>query len=739
MSFKRMLFVALAACLLMSAVARAQEGEKGKGGDDVGQERLRGRVRAPELEGGRSWLNTDRPLTLAGLRGKVVLLDFWTYGCINCMHIIPDLRRLEEKYANQLVVIGVHSAKFENEKDTENIRRIILRYGLEHPVVNDADFLIWRAYAVNSWPTLAVIDTEGYFVGRATGEGNYDALDRVIGQLVEEARKRGTLDERPLKFALERAKVGDLPLAFPGKVLADEKGDRLFVSDTNHNRVVVTRLDGTLLDVIGSGQRGAQDGAFDAASFHRPQGLALDGDSLYVADTENHLIRRVDLKAHTVETIAGTGTQLLDFGVTGGPARSTAISSPWDLQVAGRSLYIAMAGPHQIWKLDLDRRQLSVFAGTGREARADGPRDESAFAQPSGLATDGRTLFVADAESNVIRAVMLDASKNDSASATKDDAAKLKTASLSSSSDSSSSVSSSSDSPSNSSVSPSASSGYEVETLVGGDLFDFGDRDGAGDDVRLQHPLGLALDGSRLFIADTYNHKVKLLDPRARTVRSFAGTGKPGQSDGAQSSFYEPGGLSVARGKLYIADTNNHAIRVIDLATKQTSTLILRGLEPPKSSAVAESSVADADGPNAEEIKLAPQRLVSGWDVKFVVDVALPAGYHVNPSAPQRCRVEVADGKTHISLSPIFSSERKGTSEEVVSSLTSKEVGLPLRIPMHTISPGASELRVRLTLYYCREDNTGTCRIKTLTWRAPVEVTDAPGAPHELKLLAKVE
>src|SRR3954466_7930000 len=247
-----------------------------------------GRVRAPELDGGRDWLNTDKPLSLAALKGKVVLLDFWTYGCVNCMHIIPDLKRLEQKYANQLVVIGVHSAKFSNEKETDNIRQIILRYELEHPVVNDADFTIWNAYSVRAWPTQYLIDPAGYIVGLVRGEGNYELLDAAIGKTVEEFRKRGELNEQPLSLALERAKVGDLPLAFPGKVLADEKSDRLFIADSNHNRIVVTKLDGTLVETIGAGARGAEDGAFETASFYRPQGLALDGDSLYVADTENH-------------------------------------------------------------------------------------------------------------------------------------------------------------------------------------------------------------------------------------------------------------------------------------------------------------------------------------------------------------------------------------------------------------------------------------------------------------------
>ena len=186
-------------------------------------------VHAPELTGGRGWLNTDKPLSLSALKGKVVLLDFWTYGCINCMHIIPDLKRLEHKYANQLVVIGVHSAKFENEKDTENIRRIILRYEIEHPIYNDANFTVWRSYGVNAWPTQVLIDPAGYIIGAVSGEGHYQLFDQVIAKTVAEFRKRGKLNEEPLRLALERAKVGDLPLAFPGKVLADAKGDRLFI------------------------------------------------------------------------------------------------------------------------------------------------------------------------------------------------------------------------------------------------------------------------------------------------------------------------------------------------------------------------------------------------------------------------------------------------------------------------------------------------------------------------------
>lgn len=715
----RRVFYAFALALLAACQAWAQASAAVKRGAFPVLYRQEERVRAPELEGGRGWLNTDAPLSLAALRGKVVLLDFWTYGCVNCMHVIPDLKRLEEKYSKQLVVVGVHSAKFENEKETENIRRIVLRYGIEHPVVNDADFRIWNSYAVRAWPTVVLIDPAGYVVGKASGEGHYDVLDKAIGQLVEDARARGTLDEQPLKFALERAKVGDLPLAFPGKILADARGDRLFIADTNHNRVVVTRLDGTLLDTIGSGVRGLTDGGFGNATFNRPQGLALEGDSLYIADTENHLIRRADLKAGRVETVAGTGEQSRDYSLSHGPARKTPLSSPWDLTLVGRALYVAMAGPHQIWKLDVDRSEVSLFAGTGREARNDGRRlgdfaDESVatFAQPSGLASDGKTLYVADAESNIIRAVSLGGDAG--GEGVKSGGAEVRTASLSSAAE-------------------------EVRTLAGGDLFDFGDRDGEGDEVRLQHPLGLALEGGRLFVADTYNHKIKTLDPRARKVSTFVGTGRPGQSDGERASFYEPGGLSVAKGKLYVADTNNHAVRVIDLSTRRTTTLAIRGLKPPAQPDASAESASDTSGPNAEELKLTRQRVGVG-DAALTVDVALPEGYHLNPSAPQRFIAEVAGDTSHLGFAGHeFTSSGRDRVVSARAEHKGKGLTLPIRFNLYAASPGASELSARLTLYYCREDDTGTCRIKTLVWRVPVEVTNESGAQREILLRAKVE
>ena len=620
------------------------------------------RQRAPELAGGTSWLNTDKPLSLAALKGKVVLLDFWTYGCINCIHILPDLKRLEEKYANQLVIIGVHSAKFDNEADTENIRKIVVRYGIEHPVVNDSDFKIWNAYKIIAYPGLVLIDPNGGIVQRWFGEGQFDEIGAEIEKLVTDFRAKGELREYPLKFALERAKIGDLPLAFPGKVLADAKSNRLFISDTNHNRVVITDLNGKLLDTIGNGKTALTDGNFQTASFNRPQGLALEGENLYVADTENHAIRKIDLRAKSVETISGNGKQAA-WRSTGGNAKTSQISSPWDLVKEGNSLYIAMAGTHQIWRLDFEKQTIAPFAGNGAEARLDGKLTASSFGQPSGIVSDGKSLFVADSETNVIRQISLQK--------------------------------------------------QTVETLAGGDLFEFGDEDGYADEVRLQHPLGVAIYNGKVLIADTYNHKIKLLNPAKQSVETFLGTGKSGQNDGAAATFYEPAGISVANDKLFVADTNNHAIRVVDLKTKKTVTLKIEGLTPPILTA-NESEIVE---PNLSVIKHPAQEISAKSENSLVFNLKFPEGFHLNQNAPNRYEVTTESGK----IIKIANAKQKFNS-------------VPLTVSFQAIKKGATVLRAKLNVYYCREDNTGVCLIKTLQWEIPLKIVSKKTSANRIEL-----
>ena len=432
------------------------------------------------------------------------------------------MRKLEEKFPRELAVIGVHSAKFTNEKDTENLRKAVLRHEIRHPVVNDADFKIFRAYGARGWPHLVLIDPEGRIVGQTGGEGNYEVLETNIKQLIEKFDKEGKIDRKELRFRIEEEKTAGL--RFPGKVFAT--ADRLFISDTGHHRIVIADHEGKVQAVVGSGTAGAKDGEFAVAQFHQPQGLTLDGDSLYVADVENHLVRRIDLKEKRVSTIAGTGKQV--YGRDSGDARKVPLNSPWDVIVNGGVLYIAMAGNHAIWAMDLAKGTIGPFAGDGRETLEDGPHRSASFNQPSGLTIIGDKLYVADSEVSGVREVDLDPRG-------------------------------------------------ETRTVVGTGLFDFGDVDGVGDAARLQHVLHVAAWDGKLLVADAYNHKIKVIDPKTRESKTFLGDGKRGADDGAKSRFNEPAGLAIAGGKLFIADTNNHAIRVVDLASGKASTMAISG------------------------------------------------------------------------------------------------------------------------------------------------------------------
>lgn len=518
---------------------------------------FRVKIPAPEFPKDMEWMNTKGPLELKDLRGKFVLLDFWTYCCINCIHILPELKKLEQEFPNQLVVIGVHSAKFDTEKEAQNIGEAILRYEIEHPVVNDDQMKIWNSFSVNSWPTMYLIDPEGNVVYLRRGEFKADDIRQVLNDAMAYYRENGSLDEKPIQFDLLAYSQDPTPLRFPGKILADEKSNRLFISDSNHNRIVITSLDGELQEVIGNGEIGSADGSYEEAQFDHPQGVALVQDTLYVADTENHLLRKIDLKEKKVTTIAGIGEQARNNwpGVSEnatvsslpdrfiGTPKTTAINSPWALWPRGDSLYIAMAGPHQIWKMKLDESEIGPYAGNGREDIVDGPllppvpyqQGFASFAQPSGLTSDGNSLFVADSEGSSIRAVPFD---------------------------------------------PEGS----VRTVIGtshlqyGRLFTFGDVDGPPKTAKLQHALGVCYVDGIIYTADTYNNKIKAVDAATGDVTTLVGIGEPGIADDP-AQFDEPAGISHANGKLYIADTNNHMIRVFDLETKKLSTLQIQGLK----------------------------------------------------------------------------------------------------------------------------------------------------------------
>jgi len=624
------------------------------------------RVMVPEFPAGAAWLNTEKPLSLRALRGKVVLLDFWTYGCINCMHILPDLKRLERKYPNELVVISVHTAKFVNEDETANIRNAVLRYNIEHPILNDAGRRYWDTLGVRVWPTQVLIDPAGYFVGAVTGEGQYDVVDRAIARVIQEAKVAGRLDTRPVRFALEAAKAPETPLWYPGKVLADTGtggSGKIFIADTNHNRIVIANASGEVEAVAGSGAVGKVDGAFDTAQFSSPQGMALrrapDGAlTLLVADTNNHSIRALDLRRGIVSTTAGTGKQASVVRKNlGGSALTTSLASPWDLLLEGDRLYIAMAGPHQIWAMDLTPGRVLPYAGSGMEARTDGALLTSAFAQPSGLASDGKRLFVADSEISAIRTVDLPGGAG------------------------------------------------QVRTIAGGDLFDFGDVDGPGATARLQHPLGVAYADGLLYIADTYNHKIKRFNVATGIVETFVGGGK-GEQDGAKAQFYEPGGISLAGKKLYVADTNNHRIRIVDVDTRAVTTLALKNLPRPLPAEPERAPAAESQ--EKDVVRVPTTQLAAGAAGELVLNLRLPAGYKLNADSPHRFEVRVEGQGVTLPRTTVPAADFK----------------LPLRLPLTSGKIGErGTVVLSTTVFYCSDKQT-LCRLKRLRFRAPFEVAE---------------
>ena len=432
---------------------------------------LKPRVRAPELRG-RGWLNTGgRALTIADLKGRFTLLDFWTFCCINCLHVLDELREVEEEYADELVIIGVHSPKFEHEADPDALAAAIERYDVRHPVLDDPELVTWQAYTARAWPTLVLIDPEGYVIAQYAGEGHAHAIKALLDDLVPRHREHGTLQPGDAPYVAPERHDGDM--RFPAKAIA-LPGKGFLVADAGHHSLVELAADAqTVVRRIGSGRRGNHDGPDGTAEFNEPNGLCLLPDKVatevgydvVVADTVNHTLRGVQLSTGEVSTLAGNGRQWMHGDGT------AALSSPWDVAWWHERVWIAMAGIHQLWTFDPLARRVEVAAGTTNEGLVDGAPQEAWFAQPSGLAADGERLWVADAEASALRWVDAEG----------------------------------------------------VHTAVGQGLFDFGFRDGSAGQALFQHPLGVAVlpDGT-VAVADTYNHAVRRYDPVSTEVMTLA-------------------------------------------------------------------------------------------------------------------------------------------------------------------------------------------------------------------------
>ncbi len=541
------------------------------------------RVAVPGFDGATSWLNVDHALTLKELAGHVAVVDFWTSCCINCLQTLPTLAAIEDEFANDPVaVVGVHSPKFDAETERARLSDAVRQYSIRHPVAVDGSMKIWNAWGVDAWPTIVVLDTKGRAVWIGSGEPKRDELEAVIRSALAEGKKNGSLVSTKIQgISPEKDDTG--VLAFPGKITAFAGG--LAVSDTGHHRIVLTDASGKVTDVVGSGLAGNTDGSFAEASFRKPQGVTRLGNVIYVADTENHELRAIDLDKKNVTTVAGTGELGRGFLHGSTPARQAQLRSPWDVLAIGDKVYVALAGDHQIAVFDPKAETMSLFAGDGHERRQDGVGEGASFAQPSGLATDGKSLFVADSETSSIRAV------------------DLKTAA--------------------------------VRTVVGKDLFVFGDVDGKANDVRLKHPIGIAFGAGSIWVADTYNSKIKKIDPATGATKTFAGGAD-------RKALFEPAGLVVRGGDLVVADTDHHRIVTLAIANASEKEIAMDGLTAPaKGIAIA----AATERPRAKpEERIALGSVALGAKGAAHVTWQVPAGTGVNEDAPFRAHFLEANG-----------------------------------------------------------------------------------------------
>lgn len=605
---------------------------------------------------GLKWFNSELPVTISRHDGLLTLIDFFTYCCINCLHILPTLEQVEKEFSHSIKLIGYHSPKFSNEKVESNVNSAIKRYNIRHPVVC-GDGKLWEQLGVFCWPTVIITSPSGQVIFYLVGE---NVINEWLLLIIQAATKYfQTVDHKCSilsKFPDAQEESSFHHLSFPGKVKVSCNGKLIAISDTGNNRIVITDIQGSVCHIIGGRKKGYIDGTFDSCLFNSPQGVTWSQNgSLYVADTGNDVIRCIDFISNTTES----ATLQIDM------------SSPWDLILVDEDkLFVAMAGNHQIWLLALkpleignrkwEKFSFKPFAGNGKEENRNNLYPlKAGFAQPSGLAYSKRNelLFVADSESSSVRSISL-----------------------------------------------SSSSIGAVKNVVGGsidptDLFSFGDAVGSAQDVRLQHPMAVAYNESTssLVVADTYNHKVKLLNPLKRNCDEI-------KLD-SDIKFCEPSGLDFVTQSncLLVCDTNNHRIIKVNFNDQSASEFEVHGLKSAK-----------INSGNDQKILLGKYEIESGKESLLTFDFHFAKNVSFTKDTIQSIR---------LILSPIIWSKPEKNEKFIQFSDIQSLKPISL-LPNNLNYEGSTKLLIDCTFYLCNGNN-GTCFKRNVEFVIPLKITNS--------------
>lgn len=608
------------------------------------------------------WFNVSRPLEASDLKDRIVLLDFWTYACVNCIQALPEIKKLEKEFGSKITIIGVHSGKFDNEKDFAAIRKAILKYDITHPVVNDPQLKVWNNFDVKAWPTFILINPHGNIVKTYVGENEAEKIKGDVKKLVSKYKYQ--INRDPLPVVLEKFGMIGNVLDFPTKLeyAADftyktRHVPAIFIANSGQNNIIASSLTGDIIVKIGSTKEGFEDGSFDVASFRAPQGLLYSDGKLYVADTGNHALRVIDFKEGKVKTIIGSGQRGEIVEKEFIEAKNLDLASPTDIEFFPdkNTIVIANSGTHQILSYNIKKQTVSVLAGNGDEGIDDGKYPENSLAQTADMSAYGRKLYFVDSESSSLR--VLDESGN-------------------------------------------------VKTLIGKGLFEFGHTNGDKNRAAMQHPLGLIVDDTGAYVADSFNHVIRKYDFSSGQIRDLIGMGSRGDKVGGNTQFDEPEGIVTVLDRFYIADSNNNRILIVGRGSLNSELLdIMPPLKLPKEGFLQYL-------PNLKKSEDA--KVKSGVEVTIKINVK--DGWKINEAGP-----------SFINLLEMV----KATQANMVTSfdwhsIKAKEMKMP------KLEEGKDYL-LQGTIYYCEDKKNALCYIKSYEQKIIAD-SDEKAAEIEIKL-----